>query len=97
MTHASTLLAPDSLERRARRRAAIRLGWYIHAMVYIAVNTLLALLSLMDGRSWAVFPAVGWGLGLAVHGFVVFLVLGGLPERLVERERRLLATQGDRS
>jgi len=85
----------DPIERQARRRAGAKLGWYIHASVYIAVNALLALLSAMGDRSWAVFPALGWGLGLAIHGVVVFLVTGGggLHERLLQRERQLLAAQ----
>ncbi|MCG2594048.1 2TM domain-containing protein [Ramlibacter sp. XY19] len=87
----------DPVERLARRRAGAKLGWYIHASVYIAVNALLALLSAMGDRSWAVFPALGWGLGLAIHGVVVFLVTGGggLHERLVERERQVLAARKD--
>lgn len=82
----------DAIERQARRRAALKMGWYIHAGVYIAVNLMLATLSAMSGRHWAVFPAFGWGLGLLVHGVVVFLVTGGggLHERLVQRERRQL-------
>lgn len=85
------------IERQARRRAGAKLGWYVHAAVYIVVNAVLALLSAMGDRSWAVFPAVGWGLGLAIHGLVVFLVTGGggLHERLLQRERQLLAAQKD--
>lgn len=87
----STASAKD-LERLARRRAGAKLGWYIHAGVYIAVNLLLAVLSATSGRHWAVFPALGWGLGLAIHGIVVFLVAGGgVFENMVERERRQLA------
>jgi hypothetical protein len=85
----STLQA--DLERTARRRAGMKLGWYIHAGVYLAVNLLLAVLSSLNDRSWATFPAVGWGLGLAIHGVVVFLVAGGFYESLIERERRQLA------
>lgn len=90
-------LSPDEIERLARRRAALRLGWYTHALVYIAVNTLLVLLSALGQRHWAVFPVLGWGLGLAIHGFVVFLVTGGagLHERLLQQERRRLAAQRD--
>jgi hypothetical protein len=96
MSNACTMPA-DSLERLARRRAGMRMGWYVHAMVYVAVNTFLALLSGLSGHSWAIFPAVGWGIGLAIHGFVVYMVLGGggLHERLLERERRRLAPQRD--
>jgi hypothetical protein len=82
----------DSIERQARRRAGAKMGWYIHAFAYLAVNLLLAVLSAASGRHWAVYPALGWGLGLAIHGMVVFLVTGGggLYERLVAQERRQL-------
>ena len=87
----------DRIERLARRRAAIRMGWYIHALAYIIVNLFLAWLSAMSGRHWAVFPALGWGIGLAVHGAVVFMLTGGgaLLERLVAQERRRIAAQRD--
>jgi hypothetical protein len=85
------------IERLARKRAGAKMGWYIHATVYVAVNLVLALLSAMSDRYWAVFPAVGWGIGLAVHGLVVFLATGGagLHERLVRRERDRLTLQRD--
>lgn len=86
----------DPIERLARRRAAIRMGWYIHALAYIIVNLFLASLSAMSGRHWAVFPAFGWGIGLAVHGAMVFMLTGGgLLERLVAQERRRLAAHRD--
>jgi len=91
----STCTATDyDIERQARRRAAARLGWYIHASVYLAVNSFLVLLATASGRSWAIFPLLGWGLGLAIHGLVVFLRLGGggIHQRLVDQERRRLAT-----
>ena len=68
------------------------MGWIIHAMVYVAVNLLLVTLAALSGRNWAMFPALGWGLGLAIHGFVVFVVNGGggLHERLLQHERQQL-------
>ena len=89
-------LQHTELERLARRRAGAKLGWYIHAGVYIAVNLGLAAISAMSGRHWAIFPAFGWGIGLLVHGIVVFVVTGGVMfESLVARERRQLAAQKD--
>ena len=84
-------LTPD-LETRARRRANAKMGWYIHAFVYIAVNSLLALGAWASGRHGVMFPAIGWGLGLFIHGVVVFFVTGGggLHERLVAQERERL-------
>ena len=86
-----------NIERLARKRAGAKLSWYIHASVYIIVNLLLAVLSAMSDRHWAVFPAFGWGIGLAVHGAAVFLATGGggLHERLVQQERKRLMLQRD--
>jgi 2TM domain len=88
---------PDDIEALARKRAGARMGWYVHAAVYLIVNTVLVLLSAATGRHWAIFPALGWGLGLAMHGVGVWLALGGsgLYQRLVAQERARLSTQHD--
>jgi hypothetical protein len=94
----STCTTPaNDIERQARRRAGAHLGWCIHATVYVAVNSFLVLLATSSGRSWAIFPLLGWGLGLAIHGLVVFLRLGGggIHQRLVDQERRRLTTGAD--
>lgn len=93
-THDNT---PDDLDRLARRRAGAKMGWLVHALVYVAVNLFLAALAASSGRNWAIYPAMGWGLGLAVHGGVVYLVTGGagLYQQLVERERARLQVQRD--
>ncbi|AMO21990.1 hypothetical protein GCM10027034_22650 [Ramlibacter solisilvae] len=87
----------QQIERIARKRAGAKMGWYIHAGVYLAVNLTLAAIAAASGRGWVVFPALGWGLGLAIHGVVVFLVAGsgGLHDKLVARERERLALQRD--
>jgi hypothetical protein len=51
-------------------------GWFIHATVYLAVNLMLVALALVHGRSPILAPALGWGVGLAIHGAVAFLVAG---------------------
>jgi hypothetical protein len=95
--NASNPMQSHNIEHIARRRAGAKLGWYIHAMVYVGVNTMLALIAASGGRGWAIYPAMAWGLGLAIHGFVVFIVTGGagLRERLVQNERNRLQTQSD--
>lgn len=97
MSRTPTIHTADDIERLARKRAAAKMGWYIHAAVYILVNLMLATLSAMSGRHWAVFPAFGWGLGLVIHGAVVFLLTGGgsLHERMVQQERNRLNLQRD--
>ncbi len=90
-------LSSTDLDRLARRRAAAKLRWYLHATVYVAVNAVLAGISSLQGHHWAVFPALGWGLGLLVHGVVVFGVMPGsaLYERLLSKERQRLVAQRD--
>lgn len=87
-----TPLPSDDIEQLARKRAGAKLGWALHACVYVVVNLFLAALSAHQGRYWAVFPALGWGLGLLLHGAMVWLVLpgGGLYAKLLERERSAL-------
>ncbi|MGP1681739.1 MAG: 2TM domain-containing protein, partial [Giesbergeria sp.] len=49
-------------------------------------------LSASSGRHWALFPALGWGLGLLLHGVAVWLAMpgGSLYAQLLERERAAL-------
>jgi hypothetical protein len=84
--------AHSDVERLARRRAGAKMGWYIHAFVYVLVNLGLVALSASRGHTWAVYPLMGWGLGLLIHGAVIWFVApgGNFYHRLVERERRAL-------
>jgi hypothetical protein len=94
-----TLLSDQEIERLARKRAGAKMGWYIHATVYLAVNALLLLIASAGGhRTWPLFPALGWGLGLAIHGAVVFLFApgNGWTRQLVERERAQLQRRNQR-
>lgn len=81
----------------ARKRANAKLGWFMHASIYLIVNAFLVALSLWHGRAWAAFPLLGWGLGLAIHGVAVWFAVAGsaLREGLVQRERARLAAQRD--
>ena len=85
----------NDLERLARKRAGAKLGWYAHACVYILVNLFLAFLSTRSSYPWAVFPALGWGLGLLIHGAAVWIAMpgGNLYAQLLERERAALHRQ----
>jgi hypothetical protein len=96
-----TQLSPADIDSLARRRAGAKLGWLIHATVYVGVNLLLFALSRhgFGDRPWSVFPLLGWGVGLALHGASVFLIGHGASwrERLVQRERERLQREQDRA
>lgn len=97
MNRTMVLLNEDEIERIARKRAGAKLGWYIHATVFVLVNLFLLALSQygFGQRPWSVFPVLGWGLGLALHGISVFVLGQGTSfrERLVQRERERLQRQ----
>jgi hypothetical protein len=82
---------PD-LQRIARRRAGAKLGLYIHAFVYVAVNAFLAVVQLQTTPQlhWNLWPLAGWGLGLAIHASVVLLAASGLRARMEAAELRRL-------
>lgn len=84
-------LSPEEIESLARRRAGAKLGWYVHATVYVLVNLVIFGMSkyAFGTRPWSVFPLLGWGVGLVLHGVSVFMLGKGsaLRERLVQKER----------
>jgi hypothetical protein len=87
-------LSSEDIERLAHKRAGAKLGWYVHASVYLIVNLFVFAISSygFGQRPWSVFPLLGWGVGLGLHGISVFLLGagGGFRERLVDRERERL-------
>lgn len=87
-------LSPEEIDRLARKRAGAKLGWLAHAMVFVLVNLVVWVRSYygFGGRSWSVFPLLGWGLGLALHGISVFVLGTGssLRERMIDKERERL-------
>ncbi len=79
----------EDLRRNAERRVKLKMGFFIHAGIYVLVNLgLLAINALGGGRPWALWPLAGWGLGLAIHGIVTFVSLrgDGLHERMLQQE-----------
>lgn len=95
-----TPLTPEEIDKLARKRAGAKLGWYAHACVYVVVNLVLFALSRygFGHRPWSIFPLLGWGLGLTLHGVSVFVLGSGsaLRERMVQKEReRLQRQRGD--
>lgn len=90
----TTPLTPEQIDQIARRRVGAKLGWYVHATLYVLVNLMVFAMSRygFGSRPWSVFPLLGWGIGVVLHGISVF-VLGsgaGLRERMVQKERERL-------
>jgi 2TM domain len=83
---------------RARRRLVSEKGFYVHLVTYVLVIAGLFIINVLTGhgRWWFVWPAVGWGIGIAVHALSAFGLIGLLGrdweerrlKELIDEERR---------
>jgi hypothetical protein len=86
-----------------QRLAKARVGFRIHALVYLAVNVFLIAVWFVTTRFagpvgnesygsmpgfWPIWPELGWGVGLLIHGFVVYGGGSDWQRREEERIRR---------
>ncbi|MFN8218712.1 MAG: 2TM domain-containing protein [Fimbriimonadales bacterium] len=88
-TAAELGISPEALAEAERlhvaesKRSADRLdfqrSWrhefYLHLAVYGVINLFLIILNLITDRHdfWAIYPLLGWGIGIAIHAFVTFV------------------------
>ena len=74
----------------ARKRVEAKIGFYIHAGIYLAVNVLLIAINLGTSPNdlWFIYPLGGWGLGLVLHFVLVFsqFSMGDWKKRMIEKE-----------
>ena len=87
----------SDLEARARRRVGMKMGFYVHALVFVLVNLgLFAINSMTGGYRWSMWPLGGWGIGLTVHGIVTFISLhgDGMRDRMLREEMERLRKRG---
>ncbi|WP_068118670.1 2TM domain-containing protein [Tropicimonas marinistellae] len=77
---------------QARRRAESKYGFFVHVGVFVSVMVLLVVIDLLTspGSVWFIWPLIGWGLAVALHGARVFLLADRNPilDMLTERELR---------
>lgn len=70
----------------ARQRVAALKGFYLHAAIYAVVIVGLAVLDASVGAGWWVqWPALGWGVAVALHAAFVF---GQAPRAIADWEAR---------
>lgn len=88
----TTMSDEQDLRRQAERRADLKLSFKVHFMAYLVVNAGLVAINLVSspGYFWAIWPIIGWGLGLTAHGIAVYHFGGDVRERAIEDELRRL-------
>ncbi len=93
----------DKLERAKKRVEELK-GFYIHAIVYLAVNAFIMIniyIRSLDGgeRFWSFstfFVAVFWGIGLAFHAINTFNINPFLSKGWEERQIRKYMEEDER-
>lgn len=86
---------PEGKDPYLWRKAQMRASFKAHALSYVLVNLLLIGVWYFTGPGrghnvyfWPVWPLLGWGIGLSIHGFSAYST--GV-ENAVEREYRKLS------
>ena len=80
-------IPPGGIRDRARKRVARRYRFFVHALVFAAINLGLFARHGLGGSPWPGPLLWGWGLALGLHGLLAFAGPGeGLRERLLRQE-----------
>ena len=81
-------MTDQEILRMARARTYAKLGFYIHASIYAVVMLVLfAINAMSSAKPWSVYPLLGWGLGVAIHGIMAIGVVGsGFKDRMLQAE-----------
>ncbi len=75
----------ESLRRIAEQKVTFRYSVKIHAIIYLLVNILLIIINgifstnlLLVTEWWAIYPILGWLIGLAIHATTYVLYAKGV-------------------
>jgi hypothetical protein len=84
------------LRHLAERRADAKMSFRTHLLAYVLVNAGLVAINLLTspGSFWAIWPMLGWGLGVVAHGVAVYTDTGDMRERAVQAELERLRKGG---
>ncbi len=74
----------------ARARAEAKYKFFVHVAVFLAVMLLLVIIDMLTspGVIWFIWPLVGWGLAVVLHGAKVYLLAdrNAIIDAMTERE-----------
>ncbi len=88
----------NDIEQEVRKRVKELKEFYAHLASYLLINALLIVINLLTSSStfWAIWPLMGWGVGLASHAVSVFGLFGIGNKAWEERKVRELILQRQR-
>ena len=79
----------QTAEQTAHQNAKLKVEFRIHLVVYLAINIFLVIIniSLTPEYHWVIWPVMGWGLGIIIHGINVhFFTSSNFKDRMIQKE-----------
>ena len=86
-------MGSDEAHEKAKKTVEAKIGFYIHLVVYVAVNILLVVINFATllppdakcgclARYWFIWPLFGWGVGIVCHALAVFVFQGMIEKEM---------------
>ena len=80
-------LTDEKLYQLATKRLALKKAFFVHLIIYISVMLLLVVINLsFSSTLWFVYPLLGWGIGVAIHGFMTYSKISLSSQHKIQRE-----------
>ena len=80
-------LTDEELYQLATKRLALKKAFFIHLVIYIAVMLLLVVINLsFSSTLWFIYPLLGWGIGVAIHGFTTYSKISSSSQHKIRKE-----------
>ena len=83
--------------KQAKKRIDELRGYYAHLASFVAVNAFLLMINLVNtpDNLWIIYPLGGWGIGLFIHTFTVFMGGKNWEQRKMEELTGFRQTQDE--
>lgn len=70
---ATWLVEQQAQQQQLARQSRRQLGFKFHVIPYVASSILMVFINLQTTPRyfWSIFPVLGWGVGVALHGLCI--------------------------
>jgi len=82
-------MTEEHIYEEAKKRVEAKRGFYTHLVSYLVVNIMLIIIWAFPaggGYPWFLWPLGGWGIGLIIHFFQVFVWPSGGDRAAIAKE-----------
>ena len=80
---------PNQKYEQAKKIAMTKLDFIRHAIIYVLIMILLAVVNntTFSSYQWWIWPAIGWGIGIISHFMQAFVFQSGIfTKKMIQNE-----------